>query len=159
MKTSLIKQRPASGTLSVFRNELDDLFENFFGTPFTWPQVTEDNLPRLDLSETDDALEVVTDVPGFKPNEIDIEVGDGFLTVSGKHAEESEQKPEGGRQFHRIERRSGSFTRSVRLPAVVDESKIDAEVHDGVLNIRLPKAPEAKRRKIAVKGAEQHAKA
>ena len=88
------------------------------------------------------------DVPGLKPEEIEIQLNNGILTVSGERREEKEEK---GKTFHRIERRHGSFSRSVTLPAAVAEDKVDAQCHDGVLTITLQKTEEAKSRKIKVK--------
>lgn len=106
--------------------------------------------PSIDLSETDDALQVRMDVPGLKANEINIEVSGNTLRVSGEHKEEKEEK---GKTFHRIERRSGSFSRSLTLPAAVKESQVTAESADGVLTINLPKVEVAKTQKITVKPA------
>ena len=74
----------------------------------------------------------------------------GTLHVSGEHKEEKEEK---GKTFHRIERRSGSFSRSLTLPAAVKESQVTAESADGVLTINLPKVEVAKTQKITVKPA------
>jgi HSP20 family protein len=104
--------------------------------------------PNLDLSETDEALDVRMDVPGLKPADIDIKVSGNLLTISGERAEKREEK---GRTFHRVERRTGSFSRSVTLPCTVREDQIEATYKDGVLNIRLPKTDEAVTRKITVK--------
>ena len=79
----------------------------------------------------------------------DIEVRADTLHVRGEHTEEREEK---GKTFHRIERRAGSFSRSVALPCSVDEEKVTAECRDGVLTISLPKTEESKTRKVKVKG-------
>ncbi|MEW4526172.1 Hsp20/alpha crystallin family protein [Maioricimonas sp. JC845] len=137
--------------IASLRREMDDLFENFFGQGESLPS-TLGTVPRLDVSETDDAIEVVTDLPGFKPDDVHIEVGDNSLTISGERAEETRTE-EKERKYHRIERRSGSFSRSVWLPCPVKEENIEAELKDGVLTVTLPKAEEARRHKIQVKGA------
>jgi HSP20 family protein len=105
--------------------------------------------PSVDLSETETAVEVRMDLPGVKPKDIDIQISGNVLTVSGQREEEKEEK---GRTFHRVERSSGSFSRSLTLPTTVNESEIAAEYRDGVLTITLPKSEEAKPHKIKVKG-------
>jgi HSP20 family protein len=104
--------------------------------------------PTIDVSETDNEVDVKMDLPGMKAEEIDIQVHNNVLTIKGERKEEKEEKD---RTFHRIERRSGSFARSIALPSLVDENKIDANYKDGVLRISMPKTKEAKAKKIAVK--------
>jgi HSP20 family protein len=105
--------------------------------------------PSVDLSETDNSVEVRMDLPGVKAKDIDIQVNGQMLTVSAQREEEREEK---GRTFHRIERQSGSYSRSLTLPCAVNESEVAAEYHDGVLSITLPKTEESKGHKIEVKG-------
>jgi HSP20 family protein len=106
------------------------------------------SVPSLDVSETDKAVEVKLDVPGVSAKEIDVQLNGNLLTVSGEKKEEQEKK---GKTFHRVERRYGSFSRSITLPCPVQEDEVAAEYHDGVLSITLPKTEEAKSKKIAVK--------
>lgn len=103
--------------------------------------------PSVDLSETDDSLQLRLDVPGMKADEIDIQVSGNTIRISGEHKEEKEEK---GRTFHRVERRSGSFSRALTLPAAVKEDKVSAECKDGVLTIILPKTEVAKTQKVKV---------
>ena len=104
--------------------------------------------PSIDLAETENAVEVRMDLPGVKPNEIDIQLSGNILTVSGQREEEKEEK---GRTFHRIERRYGTFSRSVTLPGAVVEDEVAAECRDGVLTVTLPKTKESKAHKIKVR--------
>ena len=104
--------------------------------------------PSVDLLETDTAVEVRMDLPGVKPKDIDIQISGNMLTVSGQRQEEKEEK---GRTFHRVERHSGNFSRSLTLPTAVNESEVAAEYHDGVLTITLPKNEQSKPHKIKVK--------
>lgn len=103
--------------------------------------------PSVDLSETDDAVQIRMDVPGMKADEIDIEVSGNSIRIRGEHQEEKEEK---GKTFHRIERRRGSFARTLALPAAVKEGKVVAEYKDGVLSINLPKTEESKTQKVKV---------
>lgn len=105
-------------------------------------------VPSVDLSETDNEVDVKMDLPGMKPDDIDIHVRNNVLTIRGERKEETEEK---NRTYHRIERRSGSFSRTVTLPTEVDEDSVKATYKDGVLTISLPKAKAAQVKKIAVK--------
>jgi HSP20 family protein len=129
------------------RGDIGDLLEQFWGDEGDgW--LKGRIAPLADLSETETSVELKMDVPGVKPNEIDIQVNGNLLTVSGEHKEEKEEK---GRTYHRIERCSGSFSRSVTLPCAVQEGEAAAECLDGILTITLPKAEEARTHKIKVK--------
>jgi len=106
------------------------------------------SIPSVDLSETDGDLQLTVDVPGMKPDELDIEVVGQTVRICGEHKEEKEEK---SKTYHRIERRSGSVYRSVDLPCNVKEEKVVAEYKDGVLKVTLPKSEEAKSHKVKVK--------
>lgn len=142
---SWLRQNP----LENLRAEMDQLI-NQFSADWNGDIMTEMGFPSMDLSETDKTLEVKMDVPGFKPDEIKVEVRDNTLFVSGEHREEKEEK---GKRFHRVERRSGSIERSIALPAPVDKEKVAAVCRDGVLTVTLPKTADASTRKIEVKSA------
>jgi HSP20 family protein len=110
---------------------MQDLFSQVLGEegPGWFPAALS---PNADVSETDHAVEVRMDLPGIKPEEIEIHLSNNLLTVSGERKEEKEEK---GKTFHRVERRMGSFSRSIMLPCCVQESKVDAKYKDGVLSI------------------------
>jgi HSP20 family protein len=104
--------------------------------------------PALDISERKDAYVVTVEVPGVKPEELDITLEDGLLTIQGERQftqESSEQ------QWHRVERRYGSFRRSITLPSQVQAESIEASFDNGVLEVVVPKAEEAKPKKISVR--------
>ena len=140
------------GPLAIWRDEMEEMLENWFGSD----ALTSGGQPRLDLSETDAEVEVQTDVPGFEPNEIDIEVRDDRLTIRGQHSEEKESEADAkkgnGRKYHRVERRSGSFSRSIWLPCGVKADAVEAVLKDGVLTVTLPKLEDAKACKVKVQG-------
>lgn len=127
------------------------MMENFWDREGEWTESLT-VAPRLDMSETDTAVEVQTDLPGIKPEEVTVELQDNCLVITAEHREEAEQKPENGRKFHRIERRQGRFSRSVWLPCPVDEAGIEAKLSDGVLTVTMPKSKQAQRRRIAING-------
>jgi len=105
----------------------------------------------MDLAETDDTFEVTVDVPGIKQNEIDIQLDHNRLTVRGERKSETEEKDE-EKKYHRVERFSGSFIRSILLPDSINEDGATADYKDGVLKIVIPKSAESKPKKISIKG-------
>ena len=96
---------------------------------------------HLEIADTDEALTVRAEVPGFNAKELDIHVERNLLTIAGKH--ESKQENKKGKTIY-TERCAKEILRSVYLPSDVDGSKVNATLKDGVLNIELPKAPHAK---------------
>ena len=130
---------------SAFRNELENLFDTFFHQT---EARTEDFVPALDVSEEKDRYVVKAELPGLTPKDVNVTVENGMLTIRGEKKQESEEK---GKNFHRIERRYGSFQRVLALPTTVDASKTEANYKDGVLTVRLTKHEEAKPKAIEVK--------
>lgn len=131
---------------AAFRKEMDDLFSRFGFEPENWPSL--EHVPALDLSETESTVEVKMDVPGVNPEDIEIEVRGQLLTIRGSVREEKEEK---GREYHRIERHQGSFSRSVTLPCDVVSAKAKAEYKNGVLTLTMPKTEPVRAEKITVK--------
>ncbi len=138
-------------TLSSLRDEMNELLNRFWSTA-TEPFGLAEWAPALDVSETDDAVLVHAEVPGIDPKDIEVTVVGDTLTIRGEKSDETKQS---GRNYHRIERRYGSFTRSLTLPASVDPDKVTATARNGVLEIRLPKREEAKAKRIEVTGGEE----
>jgi len=103
--------------------------------------------PSVDIRETDDALVVQAELPGIDKKDVNLEVKDGVLTISGERRYEKDVKEE---NVHRIERSYGSFTRSFSLPRNIDAEKVNAEMKDGVLSVRLPKRESAKPKAIEI---------
>jgi HSP20 family protein len=131
----------------ALREEMDDLLSRF-SADWDGEWVAQAVTPSLDLSETSDALQLRLDMPGVKPEDIDIEVTGNTIRISGERKEEREEK---GKTFHRVERRMGKFVRSMTLPCAVRDDKITAESHDGILTVTLPKTETAKTHKVKVK--------
>jgi HSP20 family protein len=107
-------------------------------------------LPTVDIREKEKAYQLTAELPGMGAGNIEVAVGNDMLTIAGEKREETEEKD---KRYHLSERRFGSFQRAFRLPPDIDQSKIEANLHSGVLTVVLPKAPEARSRtrKIAVK--------
>ena len=112
--------------------------------------------PALDISERKDAYLVTVELPGLKPEDLDITMEDGLLTIQGERQFTSESSEQ---QFHRVERRYGAFRRSITLPAHVMAEEIQASFEDGVLQILVPKAEEAKPKRIRVRPGRMEAPA
>ncbi len=154
MSNSVSSMRRNRGPLSMvpwFPKELFELDGVFDSLMSRQNESPADMLGvRLDLTENDQAYEVQLDLPGIRPEDVDIQVENNLLTIRGQRREELE---EGGKdkQYHRVERRFGSFSRSVVLPATVSDSEAVAEFKDGVLKITLPKSEQARPRKINIK--------
>jgi HSP20 family protein len=130
--------------LASFRDEINRLFDT--GAPAQNSFFSGWN-PTLDVYDEQDRFLVSVELPGMKKDEINLSYQDGVLTVSGERKHEREGKE--GETF-RSERYFGKFQRTVSLPASVDASKIAATYKDGVLQIDLPKAEEAKPKQIKV---------
>jgi HSP20 family protein len=131
--------------LPSLREELSRLFD--FALPTRDSGLFSGWTPALDVYDEKDNFVVKAELPGLKKEDIDINVHNGVLTISGERRQETEKK-EG--QTFRSERYFGRFQRSVTLPAAVDVSKVKASYKDGVLTIDLPKAEEAKPKQIAI---------
>lgn len=141
--------------LPILHDPIDRLFEDSLGRfRITWGSDTLKGAswsPAVDIVETENDIVLKADLPGIDPKDVDVQVQNGTLTLKGKRKFESDVKED---NFRRIERVYGSFLRSFALPQIVDADNVAAEYRDGVLEVRLPKRPEAKPKqiKVAVKG-------
>jgi HSP20 family protein len=127
------------------RNELDKWFGRYGNgeTLSSWA-------PVVDVKETADDITVRAELPGLNPEDVNVSVQDGVLTISGeKHDEREEGKAD--TNYHLLERRYGRFERSFSLPRTVNANDVKANFQNGVLNVTLAKAEEAKPRRIEVK--------
>jgi HSP20 family protein len=145
---SVARWDPFRDLLSI-QDEMNTLFNRAFGerAPVEGEQRQRMWAPALDIAEQKDAYLVTVELPGVKPGDLEITLEDGLLTIQGERhvvQESSEQ------QFHRVERRYGRFRRSITLPTQVKADAIEASFEDGLLTVRVPKAEEAKPRKIDV---------
>ncbi|MFO0911358.1 MAG: Hsp20/alpha crystallin family protein [Pirellulales bacterium] len=153
MSTKMLKpkgdvQGTSVGPLVRLRQEMDDLVARFWdGEQPAWLAGTL--APAVDLIEEPNAFEIRMDIPGLEAKDIDVQVHGNTLTLSGQRNEEHETK---GRTFHRVERRSGNFSRTITLPCAVHEDEVVAEYVQGVLTVKLPKCEAAQSKKISVKG-------
>jgi HSP20 family protein len=136
---ALIRWEPA--------RELNSLFSSIFDTPTGTVPAGRRWLPAMDLVETDDHFVLRTDLPGVSEDDVDVELDNDVLTVSGERKAEHETREKG---YYRVERASGSFRRSLRLPDGVDPEAIEASFDKGVLEVRIPKPEQRNPRKVAI---------
>jgi len=125
-------------------------FDGFFDE-FGLPEMADEKqwLPKVDVSETDDHVIVKAEVPGMDKKDINVTMSDGILTIRGEKKQEKEEEKE---NYRFVERRYGSFSRSLRVPNGVDGNKIEAGYKDGVLKVVIPKSGSEKSRKIEIAG-------
>jgi HSP20 family protein len=140
MSPALLPTMPLA-ELDSLRRQLDQAYERWFdGESRTWA-------PAIDVDRGDKALTVHADIPGVDPANVRIEVEDGVLTISGEHEERKERSE---KHYLRRERRHGSFSRSMALPAGVDPSKIKAKTKDGVVEVTIPLPDEHKKQPVTI---------
>jgi HSP20 family protein len=127
---------------------MERLFDRFAEPVWEPFEMAGDWAPKLDVSETKEAMVVTADMPGVDAKEIEIALTGDLLTLKGEKEKATEEKEE---RYHRVERTYGAFLRSVRLPMAVDGSKVTATFKNGVLVVTLPKTPASKGTTIPVK--------
>ena len=148
-----------------FRHEMDRLFDDFFAPTeprsFAGPAVGAQGggglgvWPSLEVAETDQAYTVTAELPGIDPNDVEIDLRENALSISGeKRSERNEEN--GGRRYS--ERSFGRFERTIPLEAEVDADRVEARCENGILKITLPKNEKArdKSRRIEIKGGAQN---
>jgi len=151
----IAKAEPARA-LSPFE-EMERRFEDLFRRPFSllepswWPRLRmpemEEVAPKVDIFEEGDNFVVKAEIPGMKKEEIEVNLTDDMVTISGeKKKEEKVEK----KDYYRFERSFGSFSRSFRLPKDVQSDKAKATFKDGVLELKVPKTEEAKKKEKKV---------
>lgn len=132
----------------------DDINRLFYGFGRHGRGQTEDEMsasvwaPVVDICEDNESVRITAELPGMKQKDIKLSVKDGVLSIRGERQFKEEQKK---RDYYRIERSYGSFSRSFTLPNQVDLEKIHASMKDGVLEILIPKREEAKPKEIEIK--------
>ena len=146
--------------LSLFSNQLDALFDHFFGplTPMGGPEEFGTNW-GMDVTENDREVVLRAEVPGFEPEDIDVRVSDDTLTIQAEHrsrAREGQKEGQEGNQAKqgRQEETGGwyrSFRRTLTLPANLDTSKVEANYRHGILEVHIPRSERARPRRIEVR--------
>ncbi len=131
------------------RDEMDRLWEDFFEPGQRGlRRITEEWVPAVDITDTADKVMVKVEIPGMEAKDIEISLSGDILTIKGEKKAEKEEK---GENFYLVERSSGSFSRSLRLPNMVEGDKIEASYKHGVLTLTCPKKEEVKPKQITIK--------
>jgi HSP20 family protein len=126
----------------------DDLFEDFFREFFDTPETAVGPLePAAEVAESDGDVIVKLEVPGVQKDQLHVSVTEDEVTVRGETRKETEEKK---KNYYRQEIRYGAFQRTMPLPADVDPAKASAELKEGILKLTLPKAAQAKARRVDV---------
>jgi HSP20 family protein len=132
--------------LDSLQGDMNRLFDRFFdgrganGASRRW-------IPPMDLVETEEHLVLRGDLPGMTEDDVEIEIKDNVLTVSGERRAEHDERNEG---YHRVERSFGRFSRSLTLPQGVDAASVEARFVNGVLEVQIPKPVEAKPTRVEI---------
>ncbi|HTX31441.1 MAG TPA: Hsp20/alpha crystallin family protein [Solirubrobacteraceae bacterium] len=146
---ALIRWEPVR-ELNTIQNEMNRLFNTFFDAPASGgasPAASRRWLPAMDLVEAGSEFVLRADLPGVDESDVNIEVEDNVLSISGERKSEHEEHTDG---YYRLERASGSFSRSLTLPDGVDPEKVQASFDKGVLEIRIPKPEQRQPRRVTI---------
>jgi HSP20 family protein len=144
MDTRLTRFDPFAG-LTRWGESLDQFFSDWAKGG---PEGKGLMAPSIDVSEDKNSLRITAELPGLERKDINVEVKDGVLSIRGEKRMEEESRD---RNYHRIERRYGSFYRALALPESVDPAKVDAAFKNGVLTVSMPKREETKPKMIPIK--------
>lgn len=147
---ALARWNPYRDMMTV-RDEMNRVFNEFFGRG-----ANDENAwyagawsPPVDIYETDQALVLKAELPGFSKDDISIELKENTLFIRGERKRQDEVQES---NYHRTERVYGAFQRSFLLPTTVEQDKVQASYKDGILELQLPKVPAAQPKRIAVSG-------
>ena len=133
--------------IASLQDEVERVFRQSFGGDKAAASAAGAFSPALDVEETEDAFNLHVELPGVAADDVDVSLEENVLTISGERRFYDEKEAEG---FRRIERHFGRFHRAVRLPDRVDPDRVAASYRDGLLMISVPKAEEAKPRRIQI---------
>jgi len=142
---TLIRWSPLRDLVGI-QSEMNRIVDNFFSNS-EHPDQSGTWVPMVDISETDNEIVVSAELPGLQKEDVKIAIQDNVLSLEGEKKQETKEK---GKNYYRLERDYGKFQRSFVLPSAVKTDKVKAVFQDGILNITLPKADEAKPKQIAI---------
>ena len=131
-----------------FHNQMEKVFGDLFASHDGETDMEGTSwIPTVDISERENGFEIRAELPGVSGNDVNVSVTDNCLTIKGEKRQEEETDD---KNYHRIERRYGSFQRSFTLPRHVETDAIKAQFTDGVLTLEIPKAEAAKPTEISI---------
>ncbi len=145
MATTITRWDPFRN-VSGMQDEMQRLFRDVLGGDAA-PATAGAFSPVLDVEETEDGFTLHVELPGVSPDEVEITLEENVLTIAGERSFYDEQRAE---NLRRVERRYGRFHRAIRMPDRVDGELVSASFRDGMLTVTVPKAEEAKPRRIAI---------
>jgi len=145
-KTTAFTPAPFFNVFAPLQREIDRVFDDFTPSFWTGSGLNEVRC-KVNLAETKTGLELTVELPGLDEKDVNIDIADGLLTISGEKTFEAERKD---KTFRTVERGYGAFSRSFELPPVVEADQIKATLAKGVLTVTIPTAPKAEPKKIAV---------
>jgi HSP20 family protein len=148
---ALIRWEPV-GEINMIQQEMNRLFNSFFDAPAAGEARTRRWIPAMDLVEQDDRFVLKVDLPGLTESDVNVELQDNVLTISGERKQKQEHKAEG---YYRLERSFGSFSRSLTLPEGVNADAVAAKFDNGVLEVSIPKPEERKPRRVEISIGEE----
>jgi HSP20 family protein len=150
-RRKMLYSMTTSAPIFGLRREIDRLFEDTFARDGNqWR-------PPVDIKESENDIHIDLELPGLKPEDVEITAENGVLTIRGEKRTERKEGEEG--RYHVVERSYGSFMRSFTLPQGVDENQIHAEFNDGVLGVRIPKTALPQPKRIQIGGNQERQKA
>ena len=142
---ALVRMDPVR-ELDSLPGNINTLFDRFFERPGNGGEGRR-WIPAMDLVEKDDHLELRADLPGMSEDDVNVEIRDRVLTISGERKDEQEETREG---YRRIERAFGRFSRSITLPDGIDPNEVEANFDNGVLVVTIPKPKEAEPKRVEI---------
>ncbi len=145
MRRELARPVGAAMELPAWQDDVQRVFRQFFSDADA--SLTGAFSPALDVEESDNDFTLHIEVPGVRPEDVEVSIEENMLTVAGSRDFYAERDAEG---FRRVERRFGRFHRAVRLPDRVDPDAVTASYKDGMLTVTVPKSESAKPRKVAI---------
>jgi HSP20 family protein len=146
MQMALIRWEPVR-EIGTIQNEMNRLFNSFFDTPAVSRGAVRRWIPPMDLVQSDGEFVLRADLPGLSEADVNIEIEDNVLTISGERKSEHSERKDG---YYRVERSFGSFRRSLTLPEGVDPDSVKATFDRGVLEVRVPKPEQRQPRKVEI---------
>ena len=144
---ALVRRRPWGDMVGI-QSEMNRLFDDSFDhAPARWRDAIQKWSPAVDISEDKDNVYVDVEIPGMNKEDIKVSLENNVLSLKGEKKHEKEVREE---DYHRWERRSGSFARAFELPVSIQSDKISASYENGVMRVALPKAEEVKPKEIPI---------
>ena len=145
--THLTIRRPMRNLFNL-HNQMERVFSDLFASHEDETDMERTSwMPTVDISETENGFEIRAELPGVSEKDVNVSVTDNLLTIKG---EKHQQEETDGKNYHRVERRYGSFQRNFTLPRHIETDAIKAEFKDGVLTLSIPKPEAAKPTEIPI---------